>query len=52
MIETIEDRSPRITVIVLQYAFIDIQTIFIPDLIVNHRAPLKPGPRFAVVALE
>jgi hypothetical protein len=52
MIETIEDGSPKIAVIVLQYAFIDIQTIFIPDLIVNHSAPLKPGPRFTVVALR
>ncbi len=51
MIETIQYRSPQNAVVVLQYTFINIQTIFILDRIVNHRAPFKPDPFLAVVAL-
>ena len=52
MIETIEHRSPRIAVVVHQYIFIDIQTIFVPDLIESHKALLKPGTSSAVVGLK
>ncbi len=39
MVETIHYRSPGITVIMLQYVFIDIQTLLILDLITIHVAP-------------
>jgi len=52
MVETIQYRFPRITVIALQYVFIDIQTFFMPYLIAIHVAPPKTRSKIRYILLH
>ena len=49
MVETIEYRSPGITVIVFKYLYIEIPAVFVFYLIVTHSAPLKTRSLFCRV---